>query len=111
MTKIIRPFRFAALLAALLTLNIPTFYASPADSEKAAGGTAAMTAISSNVKARLDAEPELKDSNITVVTSSSGVVTLKGAMVSPVARVKAVEIAKATEGVAKVVNKIAIVKK
>jgi osmotically-inducible protein OsmY len=63
--------------------------------------------LASAVKARLDADPELKGSNLTV-TAAANVVTLRGTLASPVVRLKAVEITKATQGVGKVVNKINI---
>jgi osmotically-inducible protein OsmY len=78
-------------------------------SKPEAQGAKAAENLASAVKARLDAEPELKGSNITV-TAAADVVTLKGTLASPVVRLKAVEITKATQGVGKVVNKINIKK-
>ena len=97
---------YSLTLAALLT--VATFI--PATSVHAADAASAVAAtMAASVKARLDAEPALQGSDITVSLKGS-TVTLKGTMTSPVARVRAVEIAKATEGVTKVVNKISLAK-
>jgi osmotically-inducible protein OsmY len=74
-----------------------------------AADAAADTAISQEIKTKIDAEPAHKDNNITV-TAKDGVVTLAGSLASPVTRLKAVEIAQSAQGVTKVVNKIKISK-
>ena len=93
----------AALLTAATFIPATSVYAADAAS------TAVAATMAASVKARLDAEPALQGSDITVSLKGS-TVTLKGTMTSPVARVRAVEIARATEGVTKVVNKISLAK-
>jgi hypothetical protein len=116
----VRNFGVAALLAVAPTIatasashpfnlsQTPTFAKKASLDSKPEGQDAkAAEDLASAVKARLDEEPELKGSNITV-TAAANVVTLRGTLASPVVRLKAVEITKATQGVGKVVNKINI---
>ena len=104
MKQSIRILSVAALLAAapLATSVLPTavLYAD----------AAANTTLADKVKARFDAETELQGSEITVIVQD-GAVTLKGKATSALQRIKAVEIAKATEGVTKVTNKVKIATK
>jgi hypothetical protein len=82
-------------------------------SEESSAASPAATAeaeLKPKIKARIEAEPDLRDSNITVTTAGN-VVTLKGTVSSAASRVKAVEITRATEGVTKVVNKLTITTK
>ena len=101
--KRVHTLTLAALLAVASFIPVTSIHAADAAS------TATAVTMAASVKARLDAEPALKGADITVLMSGT-TVTLKGTMTSPVARVKAVEIAKATEGVTKVVNKISLAK-
>ena len=83
----------------------PAFSASPAvQSAPAASDLAA------KVKARLDADAELKGNTIKV-TESKGTVTLEGEAHSVLARATAGEVAKTTEGVKKVNNKVKVAAK
>jgi len=65
--------------------------------------------VAAKVKAKLDAEPDLKNHSISV-TESKGTVTLEGEAPSVLGRAKAGEIAKNTEGVKKVNNKVKVAK-
>jgi osmotically-inducible protein OsmY len=69
----------------------------------------AATDLATKVKARLDAEPELKNNTITV-TASGTTVTLDGEAPSVLARAKAGELALNTDGVKKVNNKLKVAK-
>ena len=77
---------------------------------QAAADATTDAALTSKVKARLDADAEIKAANIDV-TTANGVVTLKGSVASPVLRVKIFDLAKGTEGVTKIVNKLTLAKK
>lgn len=63
--------------------------------------------ITGRVKSRFIGEDSLKDSDINVDTDNH-VVTLKGTVMSPAGRAKAVEIAKNTEGVRRVVDQLTV---
>jgi hyperosmotically inducible periplasmic protein len=63
--------------------------------------------ITTRVQARFAGEDLLKESDISVATRRH-VVTLKGTVVEPAGRVRASRIAKHTEGVRRVVNRLAI---
>jgi osmotically-inducible protein OsmY len=67
----------------------------------------ATSSLAAKVKARLDADAELKGHTITV-TESKGAVTLEGEVPSVLARATAGEVAKTTEGVKKVNNKVKV---
>jgi hyperosmotically inducible periplasmic protein len=60
-------------------------------------------AITSDIKAKMDASQMLKHSEIDIVTAA-GVVTLVGVVPSDFARARAVELAKSTPGVVRVDN-------
>jgi len=96
-----------ALLALVPSIGVST---SVSAATAQAAESASDPAITSKVKAAIDADAELKGANVTVATSG-GVVTLQGTMASAVTRLKLVEKARAVEGVAKVVNKVKIGKK
>jgi hyperosmotically inducible periplasmic protein len=63
--------------------------------------------ITTRVHARFVGEDLLKDSDISV-QSRKHVVTLKGTVMAPAGRVRAASIAKRTEGVRRVVNRLTI---
>ena len=105
----VRSFCVVAVVLAGASLVATPSYAKYAKAALAAD-QAADAALSEKVKTQIDAEPSLKDSNISV-TSRNGVVTLKGDIDSPMTRMKVVETARGVEGVTKVVNKILITKK
>lgn len=106
MNTFVRNLCVTGMLAVAFPIGTPSYLQAAA----VAADAAADAAISGEVKTHIDAEPSLKDNNITV-TALDGIVTLKGSVVSPVTRLKAVEIAQATKGVTKVLNKIDISKK
>ena len=83
--------------------------ARPVLSASAVQSTRAADDVAGKVKAKLDAEPELKNHTITV-SASNGTVTLEGEAPSLVGRAKAGELAKSTEGVRKVSNKVKVSK-
>jgi osmotically-inducible protein OsmY len=66
--------------------------------------------LAAKVKAQIDANQEFSGSEITV-TADAGVVTLRGVAPTAVVRLKIVEMAQATEGVTRVVNRVTIAKK
>jgi hyperosmotically inducible protein len=66
--------------------------------------------ITSRVNARFVNEETLKDSHINVDTSNH-IVTLKGTVVTSAGRAKAGVVARQTEGVRRVVNKLSVVSK
>ena len=80
----------------------PAFSASPA-----VQSAPAASSLAAKVKARLDADAELKGHTITV-TESKGAVTLEGEVSSVLARATAGEVAHTTEGVNKVNNKVKV---
>ena len=68
------------------------------------------TWITTRVAARFVDEPLLKDSNINVDTSKH-IVTLKGTVINSAGRTKATSVARGTEGVRRVVNRLTIAPK
>ena len=68
-------------------------------------GTSADESISTNVKSQLNKDNALKDANLSVDTED-GVVTLSGMLKSEPERTRAVEIARQTDGVVRVVDKL-----
>jgi len=88
--------------AVSMSAAAPAFSASPA-----VQSAPAASSLAAKVKARLDADAELKGNTITV-TESKGVVTLEGDTHSVLARATAGEVAKTTEGVKKVNNKVKV---
>ena len=96
------------LAAGLISITVVhTSAAAPALSASAA--QSARADVAAAVKAKIDAEPELKNHTITV-TASNGTVTLEGEVASLVGRAKAGELAKNTQGVRKVNNKVKVTK-
>jgi hypothetical protein len=92
------------------TARVPGAPAAPAFAAAAAQAAAGDEAISAKVKSQIDGNADFAGSQVTV-TTANGVVTLKGEAPTAVVRLKIVEMTQATEGVTKVVNKIAIAKK
>src|SRR5258708_1266642 len=70
-------------------------------------GTSADSTISTNVKSQLTKDSVLKDSNLAIDTED-GVVTISGSLKSERERSRAVEIARQTDGVTRVVDKIEV---
>jgi osmotically-inducible protein OsmY len=64
--------------------------------------------ITTKIQAQYFADPDVKPWNIDVDTSSSGVVTLRGEVESEQARREALRIAKSTEGVREVVDRLRV---
>ncbi len=100
MKYLIHSMVLTALLGAAPTLAI----AAPAAAAQAATADAEITA---KVKSQLDANADLKGTDITV-TTTTGVVTLTGVVPSVLVRAKVGELVKATPGVSKVNNKLAL---
>ena len=105
MKQSVRSLSLAALCAVITASYVPTASLYAAAKEKQVVEAPADAALSSKVKTQLDTNTELKGANL-VVTTTGGVVTLKGTVSSPVLRVKAVELVKTIDGVTKVVQKI-----
>jgi osmotically-inducible protein OsmY len=82
----------------------------PAVAVPAAAAQAAATDVAARVKAQIDANAEFKDLGVTVAAAGD-VVTLQGVVPSPLVRAKIGELAKGTEGVSKVNNKLTLEKK
>jgi osmotically-inducible protein OsmY len=84
----------------------------PALAVPAAAAQAAATDadVAAKVKGQIDASAEFKDLGVTVA-AAGGVVTLQGVVPSPLVRAKIGELAKGTEGVSKVNNKLTLEKK
>jgi osmotically-inducible protein OsmY len=104
--------RFISIVGAgLIALSAVQASAAESFSAPSAAAQAARPAddLAAKVLARINAEPDLKGHSITV-TASNGVVTMEGQAPSPVARAKAAEIAKSTEGVRKINNKMKLAK-
>lgn len=76
----------------------------------AAAAQAAETDLAAKVKAAIDANPEFQGTNVTV-TAAGADVTLNGEVDTVLLRAKIGEVAKGTEGVSKVSNKIKLKKK
>lgn len=96
------------------TILTATLFALPLSMPQPAAAAQAVAAtndadITAKIKAQIDAEAELKGSDITV-TTTSGLVTLNGSISSPVLRAKVGELTKATPGVTNVNNKIKLSK-
>jgi len=70
-------------------------------------GTSADSTISSNVKSQLSKDSILKDSNLAVDTED-GVVTISGTLKSESERSRAVELARQTDGVTRVIDKLEV---
>ena len=88
--------------------NAPTTMASKAGNAVSKTGEVITDAwITTKVKAQFIGVDALKDSNINVDTTDH-VVTLKGTVVTEAGRAKAIEIAKGTEGVTKVVDTLKV---
>ena len=107
-------FAFIPALASASNLAVAR-PASPSTQFAAASAVAAAqetedAAITEKIKAGIAADPDVKGTSVDV-TTTKGVVTLKGMVSSPVLRVKIYEIAKATDGVTKIVNKMTLPKK
>jgi len=100
--------RVLAVVAAGLFLVTAT-HASAAPALSPVAAVQSASAVAAKVKAKLDAEPDLKNHSISV-TESKGTVTLEGEAPSVLGRAKAGEIAKNTEGVKKVNNKVKVAK-
>ena len=85
----------------------------PASAEMLSASTEAQAGnadgLAAKVKARIDAEPTLKGSSVTVSASGSNV-TLEGEVASVIERAKAGELAISTDGVRKVNNKLKLKK-
>lgn len=92
------------VLTALLGAMPALATAAPAAAAQAATSDADITA---KVKSQIDATADLKGADITVATTT-GVVTLTGVVPSVLARAKVGELVKATPGVSKVNNKLAL---
>ena len=103
--------RFTTVAGACLIL-VTAVYASaaPAAAAPAAAQSARATEdLAGKVKARIEAEPDLKNESITV-SASGNTVTLQGEASSVIMRAKAGELAMNTEGVRKVNNKLKLAK-
>src|SRR5690349_13671457 len=87
---------FSFALVAAFAVAPGVSYASafaPAPAAVQAADASADAALTAKVKARLDADQEIKAANVDVSTSG-GVVTLKGSVASPVLRVKIFDVVK-----------------
>jgi len=93
----------------LLASAVHASAANPVLSASTAQSAGTADDVAGKVKAKLDAEPELKNHTI-AVTASNGSVTLEGEAPSLVGRAQAGELAKNTEGVRKVHNKLKVSK-
>lgn len=95
------------ILTAVLA-GVP-FAAAAAQAPAAQTAAAATDDIAAKVKAQIDAQSELKGSDVTV-TAEGGEVTLKGVVASPLVRAKIGEVTRTTAGVTKVNNKLTLAK-
>ena len=98
----------AVVAAGLFLVTASHVSAAPLPAAKAVAAQSTSD-VAAKVKAKLDAEPDLKNHSITV-TESKGTVTLEGEAPSVLARAKAGELAMKTEGVKKVSNKVKVTK-
>jgi hyperosmotically inducible periplasmic protein len=64
--------------------------------------------VTHKVRSRFNDENALDKSELNVDTDNDGVVTLRGSVPSPTAKARAIEVARTTEGVRKVVDKIEV---
>ncbi len=100
-------FIHSVILTALLVVA-PLATAVPAVAAQAAAAPAD-TELAAQIKTRIAAEAEFKDSEVTVA-AAGGVVTLTGVASSPLVRAKIGELTVATSGVSKVNNKLTLSK-
>jgi osmotically-inducible protein OsmY len=84
--------------------------AAPVAAAQAAPAAAATDDLAAKVKSQIDANADLKGSDV-AVTAEGGVVTLKGVVASPLVRAKIGEVTKSIAGVTKVNNKLTLAKK